>query len=253
RIRGSPPHRILQPWTCRVPSGTPGRTRCLPDLLPRFILFVTMALLTTEHQQCAATAVGVALPASPHGLGDAVADQVETIDLPHASGFQESSDLVGLPAHLAADDLILALDQQVPADLDDASTPLGAVQDQIHAVQSLGWNNDSIASAQVWQGWSAVELVGRVIGHGVERLGPERQGSELPARVQGQLDLTRLEPIPPQPSLSRCGVQNSAADVPELVGVVDQLSVGGPAMDGRDHGRSSLSMSETTTPWESRS
>src|SRR5690606_4352576 len=68
-----------------------------------------------------------------------------------------------------------------------------------------------------------------------------------------QPDLTRLEPIPPQPSLSRCGVENSAADVPALLGVVDQLSVGGPAMDGRDHGRSPLSMSETTTPWESRS
>src|SRR5690554_3408953 len=213
-----------------------------------------MALLTTEHQQCAATAVSVALPAPLHGLRDAVADQVETIDLPHTSGFQESSDLVCLPAHLATDNLILALDQQVPADLDDAGAPLGTVKDQLHAVLPPGGDIDTIASAQIRQGgWIAVELVGRVIGHGVERLGPERQGSEVPARVQGQIDLTRFEPIPPQPPLSRCGVQNSAADVPELVGVVDQLSVGGPAMDGRDHRRSPLSMSETTTPWESRS
>src|SRR5690606_14027158 len=211
-----------------------------------------MALLTTEHQQCAATTVGVALPASLHGLRDAVADQVETIDLPHASGFQESSDLVGLPAHLAADDLILALDKQVPADLDNAGTPLGTVEDQLHAVLPLGGDIDAIASAQVRQGgWVAVELVGRVIGHGLERLGRARQGNEVPARVQGQLDLTRLEPIPPQPSLSRCGVQNSAADVPELVGVVDQLSVGGPAMVGRDHGCSPPTVPEPPTPWGS--
>src|SRR5690606_33998780 len=204
RIRGSPPHRILQPWTCRFPSGTPGRTRCLPNLLPRFIRVVTMALLTTEHQQCAATAVSVPLPAPPHGLRDAVADQVETIDLPHASGFQKSSDLVGLPAHLAADDLILTLDQQVPADLDDAGTPLGAVEDQLHAVLPLAGDIATIAWAQVRQAWSAVVLVGRVIGHGAQRLGPQRQGSEVPARVQGQLALTRLEPTPPQPPLSRC-------------------------------------------------